>query len=521
MDEVEFPNDSISVKQEMVEEFGLPTDCLEVDINKTKTGINQKNGNTHVRKNRVYKSNTTCKICSKVFGDSWKLKRHENIHIKAGELPEPTEESEEGEDQLMEQKEEIAFKLNATCKICSKGFRDSWKLKRHEKVHIKTGELPEPIEKPEEGEEQPIKQIKEIKMEQIEEIKSSSDINQTSDNSDEKVNIKTIEVRNEENHKSELKQIKTMKNFHCRQCNKRFPDKFKLRRHEKVHLKRKLLKGIIDGQNLGEAYNNFLPCQWEGCNFSFETKGTLDQHIYILHKKATIGNKTKLKCVTCDLPFKSVCNAMWKHAKTCEMKETLCQHCGKVFISKYKQKIHERDCFEKKQPPKKCDICTKMFSTSKLLERHKRVVHGDKEHMCGMCGKAFSNTSNLKLHENLVHLKIRRFKCEQCEQTFQTNQGLKDHVLSIHSDERPLQCDKCDKTFKIQANLLKHTQNVHEKIKRHSCEICSKQFFLLTEMRKHVERIHEGKRDICLYCGLLFSNLRKGMYIICSISCQK
>ena len=56
---------------------------------------NEENGKTPIRKNRVYKSNATCKICSKVFPDSWKLKRHEKIHIKSGELPEPTEEPEE------------------------------------------------------------------------------------------------------------------------------------------------------------------------------------------------------------------------------------------------------------------------------------------------------------------------------------------------------------------------------------------------------------------------------------------
>ena len=109
LDDVEFPNVSFNVKQEIGEEFDLPTDCLEVDIiDKKSHGKNWKNGKTHTGKNRVYKKNATCKICSKIFRDSWKLKRHEKVHIKAGELPEPTEEpEEEEEEQPTEQKVDI------------------------------------------------------------------------------------------------------------------------------------------------------------------------------------------------------------------------------------------------------------------------------------------------------------------------------------------------------------------------------------------------------------------------------
>ena len=32
------------------------------------------------------------------------------------------------------------------CQICSKSFKDNYKLKRHKKVHIRSGEIPEPTE---------------------------------------------------------------------------------------------------------------------------------------------------------------------------------------------------------------------------------------------------------------------------------------------------------------------------------------------------------------------------------------
>ena len=37
-------------------------------------------------------------------------------------------------------------KKNFFCQVCNKAFRDNYKLKRHEKIHIKSGELVNPTE---------------------------------------------------------------------------------------------------------------------------------------------------------------------------------------------------------------------------------------------------------------------------------------------------------------------------------------------------------------------------------------
>ena len=68
--------------------------------------------------------------------------------------------------------------------------------------------------------------------------------------------------------------------------------------------------------------------------------------------------------------------------------EILCQNCGKVFHSKYKHSIHQKDCIERSGQPLQCIVCSKFFSTSKLLERHRRIVHGEKKHICEHCGKS-------------------------------------------------------------------------------------------------------------------------------------
>ena len=50
--------------------------------------------------------NFMCQICSKSFGDTWKLKRHEKIHVKSGELSKPSNSTSE-ENILKEEKMDI------------------------------------------------------------------------------------------------------------------------------------------------------------------------------------------------------------------------------------------------------------------------------------------------------------------------------------------------------------------------------------------------------------------------------
>ena len=69
--------------------------------------------------------NFKCEICHKAFRDSWKLKRHGNVHGNTDYVY-PIKNTS---------------RKNFKCELCGKSFQDNWKLKRHEKVHVKaTGE---------------------------------------------------------------------------------------------------------------------------------------------------------------------------------------------------------------------------------------------------------------------------------------------------------------------------------------------------------------------------------------------
>merc|ERR1712066_459178 len=76
LDDIDFPVMSPDIKQE-AEDYDIPENCLEVDMDVGTV--------TPSKKER--KKNYNCTLCNKSFKDNYKLKRHNRVHIKAGELP--------------------------------------------------------------------------------------------------------------------------------------------------------------------------------------------------------------------------------------------------------------------------------------------------------------------------------------------------------------------------------------------------------------------------------------------------
>ena len=77
--------------------------------------------------NNVRNKKFPCLSCDKSFSDSWKLKRHEKTHIKnleEADLP------SQGEKVLSDKA------MDFNCQKCDKTFNGSLKLKEHIKVHF-------------------------------------------------------------------------------------------------------------------------------------------------------------------------------------------------------------------------------------------------------------------------------------------------------------------------------------------------------------------------------------------------
>ena len=131
------------------------------------------------------KKNFKCQICNQSFVDNWKLNRHIKIHARNVDalgrerefiptpnyipspnyVPSPERNyiapgrniipparnyvpPERNYESFPERKYDVSpegktVTKNFKCEICHKAFRDNWKLKRHEKVHVKATDEPE------------------------------------------------------------------------------------------------------------------------------------------------------------------------------------------------------------------------------------------------------------------------------------------------------------------------------------------------------------------------------------------
>ena len=82
LDDVEFPNFSHPVEPDEDDDndhFELPAHFLETSL-----AVGKKISAKKPKKEQ--KKNFICPICNKGFPNNWKLNRHEKVHIKSGEL---------------------------------------------------------------------------------------------------------------------------------------------------------------------------------------------------------------------------------------------------------------------------------------------------------------------------------------------------------------------------------------------------------------------------------------------------
>jgi hypothetical protein len=110
-----------------------------------------------------------------------------------------------------------------------------------------------------------------------------------------------------------------------------------------------------------------------------------------------------------------------------------------------------------------CNMCTEVFTSSKLRTYHEHKVHKkskDKKHVCAICNEAFTKDS-----EYQAHLQKHPLECSQCGKYFYRRQNLDLH-LKRHLGIKPYKCTICDKAFVTKQKLAEHTNSHTGKIGR-------------------------------------------------------
>ncbi|XP_048482792.1 transcription factor Ouib [Plutella xylostella] len=152
-----------------------------------------------------------------------------------------------------------------------------------------------------------------------------------------------------------------------------------------------------------------------------------------------------------------------KEKKPKELKQHLCESCGKEFDSlirlKYHMVIHE-NVF-----PFACDKCPYKGRTKNTLVTHMKshLPYSERTLCCPHCSKKTTTTSNMNSHIRRVHTNNgeRNFKCTRCEKDFKNNADLKRHFNVVHENMGTTKCQICYKVFN-KKNLRKHLWRVHK-----------------------------------------------------------
>ena len=317
-----------------------------------------------------------CETCGKTFFDSYKLKRHEQIHAKITKI------------------------TQFICTFCGKEFTRQFSLDRHLKHH--TGEMEKKFE------------CKDCDKRYF--YAAELKVHERKHLQPEKINAKLEEcdicgkkvahmMRHLEVHSGNRKM------FECMLCHQEFTYSASLNDHKRIHS--------------GEK-----PFSCETCDKRFSRKSSLRSHKLSHNAKA-------LECNICGKMFKTNKQLIYHKRNHTDDPLFKCKVCSKNFIQRVNLRSHEKIHTDNKFY---CGYCSKRFIYRSDFDAHKEIhKNEEKSHKCTYCEKAFSKKIVLYAHLK-SHLGKKNFKCTECDKSFLRNWMLNRHLTIHKSDPRNVDC---------------------------------------------------------------------------------
>ena len=276
-------------------------------------------------------------------------------------------------------------------------------------------------------------------------------------------------------------------NNNCDICNQKFPGAVALKRHT---------------INFHEGKHS---CSL--CTYSFKNSVLLDAHRFKIHNN---GHQALKNSAILILNISTSCD---ENSDLKKYKEHSCQHCGKIFSSKYYLREHVSKLHQsadgknlKIEKSYRCNFCKKAYEKNYQLQKHIRIDHeGKKDYKCETCAEAFSYKEKLERHIETIHDGVLDQICDICDKSFYQEKDLKLHINRVH--EKPI-CKTCGKKFKISSVLKRHVESVHEGRKDYICDSCGKHLASKGSLQGHIYSVHENhpKEHKCDSCSKLFSH---------------
>ncbi|XP_041634838.1 zinc finger protein 37-like isoform X2 [Cheilinus undulatus] len=247
------------------------------------------------------------------------------------------------------------------------------------------------------------------------------------------------------------------KPYECDVCSERFALTVSLENHRKLHQAEKLHK-----------------CHT--CNKVFELRSQLKAHrMTHTHLCGVCGKSLS--------DYRSLSRHKMTH--TGERPHS-CKVCGRSFKLPGTLRQHEKIHTDRERSYL-CDVCCKMFLTSKQLQIHMRTHTNEKPYHCGECGRGFTTKGPLTVHMR-VHTGETPYRCPDCGWSFKRKVHLDNHV-TVHSDLKPFVCGICGKACARKVYLKVHMRT-HNGERPYKCNLCDKAFTqshcLKTHMKSHL-----------------------------------
>ncbi|XP_061163813.1 zinc finger protein 91-like [Saccostrea echinata] len=233
-------------------------------------------------------------------------------------------------------------------------------------------------------------------------------------------------------------------------------------------------------------------------HFALPEKCKLCEKVFSSHqhlKRHMLSHKnSKLICDVCGKMYKST-RTLKKHKKLhsigYEIPELECIHCKKSFTSKTSLENHIETQHAGKKSAFLCPTCGKVFTRKYSLKQH-QLVHTGSRLVCDVCQKSFSSESSLRDHRN-IHTDLKSYKCQICSKTFNQRTTLQKHS-KIHSADKSFKCLECGRGFTQKQALQRHERS-HKGIKPFTCKICQKSYGDAAIIRKHLIVVHKIHKD--------------------------
>lgn len=212
----------------------------------------------------------------------------------------------------------------------------------------------------------------------------------------------------------------------------------------------------------------------ESCGLRFENADELTSHVRNVHKTLSRRPSQSLswRCPGCKRVFGSM-QEVTEHVLV----------AGQQYVAEgesasgedderdeFNPNTDEQQASEGKVGHLFCRECAKMFRSERHLRRHFNVAHGGLGTVMFACGLQncfalpFPTRSGLQRHLRVVHGDRSKFPCphQGCHKSYSIRGELNRHFKTVHTPKRfTCSFEGCDSKFSLKYKLVQHMQKVH------------------------------------------------------------